>query len=399
MHEFYTTARLTRSSGGDAVPLTPLAAAPAEVVAQMAAFFTPPMPLGNRVHTQIGGQRLSEILADPAHGISGLLVLKRGRIAYESYPRMLPTDLHNFMSVTKPFIGTLVALLASRGEVDVSRPIETYIPELAASSWEGTPIIDILDMASGIDASEENFASDPTVKHRWYEESIGYIRTDPTITRVTYDVIREFPRKEATGQKYVYASVNTFVLAWLIEKLTDLPLDRVLSRELWSKIGAEADGTLVLSRSGAPSADGGISATLRDLARFGLLFTQTGRELAGAVIPAEHVAYIQKGPRDQLRPKDPLIGLDSAGYLGNCWQWDHIWADGDFSKWGWGGQMLHVSPSRDVVVAIFAMVPDDGEDVAWQLARSIAQHLTDGTFVAPKDPEDSIGSLDLELGG
>ena len=376
MHEFLTTARLTRLDGVDPAPLTPLAAASAEEVARMAAFRTPPTWWAKtESQTGRGGRTLDEVLADPAYGLSGLLVLKGGRIVYEAYPRMLPTDLHNLMSVTKAFVGTLVALLVDRGEIDVSRPIEAYIPDLAGSVWEGTPIIDILDMTSGIDATEENFETDPTVKYRWYEESIGYIRTDPPTTRSTYEVMRIFPRLESPGQSYVYSSVNTFVLAWLVETITGLPFDRVLTRELWSKMGAGSDGTLVLSALGAPSADGGISMTLRDLARFGLLFTSTGRKMAGPVVPPEHVTEIQKGPRASLRTSDPWYVENSPGYLGSHWQYDDIWDDGDFQKDGLGGQVLYVSPGKDVVIAVFAMTPDDSEVIGRLLTRAIAQHL------------------------
>ena len=47
--------------------------------------------------------------------------------------------------------------------------------------------------------------------------------------------------------------------------------------EIWSRMGAEADGLLCVNRNGIALAHAGFSGTLRDLARFGMLFRR-GRE-------------------------------------------------------------------------------------------------------------------------
>ena len=50
------------------------------------------------------------------HGIDGLIVLHRGRIVYEVYPRMPMQDKHLLASVTKAFVGTAVGILEDRGQ-------------------------------------------------------------------------------------------------------------------------------------------------------------------------------------------------------------------------------------------------------------------------------------------
>ena len=44
-------------------------------------------------------------------------------------------------------------------------------------------------------------------------------------------------------------------------------------------------------------------------------------------------------------------GVEPARYP--TYQWDAVWADGDFFKYGFRGQGLYISPTRDLVVAFF----------------------------------------------
>ena len=383
MHEFFPTARLTRSASSNPRAAVPLPASSFKEVTRMAAFRMPPTTwksfttMPQLPQLTAGHMSLDELLADQEIGFAGLLVLQGGRVVYESYPRMMPTDLHYMVSVSKVFAGALVAILAARGEIDVSKPIEAYVSDLVGSAWEGTPINDILDMASGMDAAEADLHENPASPFRAYEAANGFIRTDPPTTRTTYQVTRAFPRKEPPGQTLDYSSVNTFVLAWLAESVTGLPYDRILSREIWSRMGAEADGTFVVSRHGAPAASDGISMTLRDLARFGLLYTPRGRKNVGPVIPLEHVRTVQAGARGPLRAQNLdewRFGTSGDPSLrGYRWQWDWVWDDGDFSVLGWRGQNLHVSPSRDLVVASFGVLGREGFSAA--LARQISLYL------------------------
>jgi hypothetical protein len=95
---------------------------------------------------------------------------------------------------------------------------------------------------------------------------------------------------------------------------------------------------------------------------FGLLLTIT-----------EPPPALEAEPRPGARFSAPY-GEDPPLY--NAWQWDSVWADGDFYKGGMGGQGLHVSPARDVVLAFFGTPV-----VAWQsneleaLSRRVATRL------------------------
>ena len=55
--------------------------------------------------------------------------------------------------------------------------------------------------------------------------------------------------------------------------MTGKPFEDLVTEHIWSKAGMEGDGVLGLTVSGEPSSPGAFAARLRDLARFGMLFT------------------------------------------------------------------------------------------------------------------------------
>lgn len=118
-----------------------------------------------------------------------------------------------------------------------------------------------------------------------------------------------------------------------------------------------------------------MSSTLRDLARYGVLFTPSwGTVSQRCVISATYLHTIQRGGRPELFDT-ATSGRDAIRLLGerprhNTYQWDVVMEDGDFFKAGYHGQGLWVSPARDVVVAYFGHGP--AAAAAMKLARAIS---------------------------
>jgi CubicO group peptidase (beta-lactamase class C family) len=318
--------------------------------------------------------------------VNGMIILHHGRIVFERYPRMRPFDKHLFMSVTKAFVGTLVGLFTARGLLDLDQTVEHYLPETAGSGWQGVSLRDVLDMASGIAAPEEEEGfSNPAHPYYQFEASLGWLPPTAATLPSTYDYVAALPRQGAPGQAFEYTSVNTFLLAWILERQADLPLNEILTQEIWSKIGAEADALLAISPFGAPAAGGGMYASLRDLARFGLLFTPSAATvLPQAFLPASLLDAIQGSGRSELFDRGPTGPGFTARLHGerprhNTYQWDYVMPDGDFFKGGYGGQGLYISPSRDLVVAYFG-VPFEESFQTHELQWITRQLLHQGLF-------------------
>ena len=152
---------------------------------------------------------------------------------------------------------------------------------------------------------------------------------------------------------------NTFVLGWLAEEVTGRPYSEIVSEKFWQKMGAESDGLILVSEVGASGSHGNMSSTLRDLGRYGMLYTPSWKLVAKErVVPEALIKRIQKDGRHALYASGKSQAVWDS-YMGEecLWgtrQFDFVTKDGDFGKAGYQGQTLYISPSKNLVVASFA---------------------------------------------
>ena len=122
-------------------------------------------------------------------------------------------------------------------------------------------------------------------------------------------------------------------------------LSDLLSEAVWKPFGMQRDGFWI-AEGGREFAGSGVSATLRDYGRFGLLALRGG---AGAV-PAGWFAAA-------TRPAF-ATGEDGRGYGMGWW----TFADGSYAALGIFGQSVWIDPARDLVVVMLG---------AWPTATSV----------------------------
>ena len=114
-----------------------------------------------------------------------------------------------------------------------------------------------------------------------------------------YDFLTTLEAKSEHGGVYEYRSCETDVLGWVCEKIAGESMQTLMSRVLWSRIGAERDALIATDQYGVGMFDGGINTTLRDLARFGYLYSNRGVSLTGEqVVPTSWVGDTLTGDAD-----------------------------------------------------------------------------------------------------
>ena len=111
-----------------------------------------------QVDTPEGSMTFESFIESDQSTALGVVILHRGEVVFERYPRMHDYEKPVHWSVAKVFVSTVIRILEERGEIDVSLAIDNYIPELIDSSFAGITVRDILDMATGLDCPE-NYTS------------------------------------------------------------------------------------------------------------------------------------------------------------------------------------------------------------------------------------------------
>ena len=314
------------------------------------------------VETPSGVLPFSEFLKSDHSTTMGMVVVHHGRIVFETYPRMQPYEKPIWWSVTKVLVSTVVAILEDRGLVDVSKPVELYVPELEGSDFAGVSVRNILDMASGVDCPDGDYTDRESCYYK-FEASLGDAVRDDSTPDNPYDMLRtlDVGRWAEPGTGFDYSGTNTFVLSWLVEKITGMPFQDALTAKIWSRMGAEADASIYAGRYGIPLTSGGLLAKLRDMARFGLLFTPSYKVVSDERIISDRVVKIlTDGGRPELLRKARF----GRGHLPpnvkyNVYQWDRVFTNNDLYKGGWAGQGLLVNPDRDLVAVWVGYSKDD----------------------------------------
>jgi CubicO group peptidase (beta-lactamase class C family) len=288
-----------------------------------------------------------------ASSFDGFLVVHRGTIVFERYLRMEADDRHLIFSVTKAVVGTVLGLLEDEGSIDLDEPIERYVPAFRSTAWAGTSIRDVAGMASGMEGTETSGAAFTDPHHKAYqlEASLGWRPATPDMPESvrrgeTYRFLETFQRERPAGEEFVYTSANTCLLGALIETVTGQRLADVIAERLWSKLGAERDALLLENARGVPVAHGGLVTSLRDLARLGLLFTPSGSEQMGDVIPQRVIQRMLREGPTHLKPASVTDAPRHASY-----QWDEIRGGHELAKGGFGDQLLYIDWAKDVVIA------------------------------------------------
>ena len=260
------------------------------------------------------------------------------------------------MSCSKSLTSILCGVLAGRGLLAPDDLVTDHLPELAGTAWEGCRLQHILDMRTGN-------AWDYDVDEYTILDVSDYREHDlhGTIPRDTETWIRTIgrgPHDHGTGP-FRYCSLATDVLGWVLERAGGAAFPELFSREVWSRIGAEADAQIMLDRSGFAVAEGGFCTTLRDLARFGLMCLEDGAALGEQVVPPEWIARVRVRDErliDAFRASADADPDEPDAFYHDKW-WVHDGPRGIYAALGMNGQSILVHRPARVVIAKFSTFP------------------------------------------
>jgi len=311
-----------------------------------------------RFSTDAGELTVGELL-DQTY-TDGFLVIYQDRIVAERYFNGMRADtLHLLMSVSKSLTGLVAGALAGEGSLDVTAPVETIVPELAETAFGGATVQHLLDMRAGIRFSEDY--DDPEA-----EISVSdrvYLWRPVDSKPYPADAIEYFltlAKDGPHGGPFRYRSILTDALAWVLERAGQARFSDLMARVLWQPMGAERDAEVTVDGHGNALADGGISATLRDAGRVGLLALHRGRSPEGQVIPEAWFNDTIKGAPDGPRAfamGDGATGYPPGAHYRNCW-----WVTDPelpmFNATGINGQSIFVHVPSQTVVVKLSSAPD-----------------------------------------
>jgi len=205
--------------------------------------------------------------------VSGLLVVKDGRIAFETY-QLGNSERTRWMSmsVVKSITGTLIGAAIHDGHIkSIDDPVTRYLPQLKGSAYENVTVRNLLQMTSGV-KWDETYTDPASDRRRMLEVQIA--QTPGGVL----DLMSKLPRVAPAGSRWNYSTGETHVAGALVRAAVGKPVAEYLSERIWARFGMESDATWWLeSPNGLEVGGSGLSATLRDYARFGVFLLGGGK--------------------------------------------------------------------------------------------------------------------------
>lgn len=268
--------------------------------------------------------------------LAGLLVLEEGRIRLERYALGDDATTHwTGFSMTKSATDTLVGVALHRGTIQsLEDSITRYLPELKGSAYDGVTVRELMTMTSGV-RWHENYTTQDADNVRLYTSAA------PAGENSTVAYMRTLTRTAAAGSVWNYNTGETDLLGVLLCRATGHTLAEQLSSALWQHAGMESDATWIATasaRDGQEFGGSGLSATLRDWARFGQWMLEGGH---GAL----DKDWIAEATRAQVQAGQSVYGYgwwpqkNASGSF-----------DGSYAALGIFGQSMLISPSRRLVL-------------------------------------------------
>jgi CubicO group peptidase (beta-lactamase class C family) len=317
---------------------------------------------------------------DAGYG-DAIIVLHRGRIVFERYHGVMHADQpHIGFSLTKSLYGTLTELLIDEGTIDENATVARYVPELAESGFGDATVRQLLDMTTSLDYNED--APDADEKMRNFMLASGsYPRpSDYTGPRNTFDLLKTVKKVAPHGERFDYQSVDTEVLGFIIARVTGQRPEKTLEERIWSRLGAEHDAYITVDEAGSSRTTGGLSATARDLARFGEMMRRDGFFNGRQIVPNRVVAKIRSGgsKRDFA---NAIWDYDTRRGWSYKSQWWHTHnANGAYLGIGMYGQHIYIDPAAEMVIVRFASGPVGStvstDHVTLPMYQAMADHLS-----------------------
>jgi hypothetical protein len=288
---------------------------------------------------------------------NALLVMKDGKIVFENYRNKSDATTHFIsFSMAKTITALLVGIALDQHKIrSLDDKAGDYVPELKNGGYGGATIRQILQMRSGVDYEERyDFGANPSLAATIHTKAI--VRNEMRFA----DPAMTIGKKTVPGSTFNYATLDTAVLGWILERATGDHLETYTASRLWGPLGAEAGAFWMADgppETGRALNGMGYNALLRDFARLGQMMLDGGKANGKQIVPA--------GWLDQMTtmipfPVDPARKAGFKGYGFQTWQVDD--EPGAFSAVGLAGQFIYVHPkTRTVIVKLSYNPPVEPE--------------------------------------
>jgi CubicO group peptidase (beta-lactamase class C family) len=271
-------------------------------------------------------------LAERTPGLRALVIARGNCIAFEYYRKDIGAETQSPVhSVTKSVLSILIGIAIDEGYLRLDEKLSEILPDAFDENTDSLArditVRDVLTKTEGFaEAGQGDFKmSNPAAGRELWRWMLN--------RRVAY--------RRATH--FRYDGIGSDLLAVVLSKAIKQDAGDFAKRKLFDPLGI-ANYTWYADSEGYMHGESGLHLTARDMAKIGILYLQHGRWGETQIVSAD---YVQDSTTRHNDGGPPL----NAGYGYQWW----ISKNGNvFFASGLHGQLISVTPKRDLVLAIAA---------------------------------------------
>lgn len=269
--------------------------------------------------------------ADITAGVQQMMVLRHGRLIAEGswapYTTALP---HQLYSMSKSIVSTAIGMLADEGRLQLSeRLVDLFADKVknpAEHPMKEITVWHLLTMSSGVRYDEMGSALGEDWEQEFLDSGVRF----------------------AAGTQFYYNSMNTYMLAAIVCRITGGTLMEYLRPRLFEPLGIE-NASWEVCPHGIEKGGWGLSITLGDSMKIGQLYLQKGVwEVEGTPRQLVSRAWIEAATSRQINTPN---GEMRNGYGYQIWMAPE---EGSYLFNGAFGQYLIMLPAQDAVVGVYS---------------------------------------------
>ncbi len=314
-------------------------------------FITKALPADVGVKPELLNNLISDIQAEKIQNIHGLLIIKEDKLITEEYfGDFSEAELHYTASVSKSFASTLLGIAIDKGffegeiQTVLNRNVSELFPEYADliakdSLKEELKLKHFLTMTAGFQWDEHSYP---------YSDS----RNDCNRLNMHDDPMKFlFDRSLVSnpGTEFYYNGGLSLAISYLIEKYTEMRVDRFAEKYLFKPLGIDEYRWEAVA-NGLIDTDGGLHLKPIDQAKLGYLFLHEGVWGDQRLVSKEWAKEVTK-----IQHRN----TDMPDYSYQWWCGDFYVKNKAYFTYfasGHGGQKVLVLPEYDVVIVITQQV-------------------------------------------
>jgi len=267
----------------------------------------------------------------PYKGTFATTIVYKGQIVAEKYRNGFSPN-HKFLSwsMAKSFINSFVGILVKQKKLDINKPINIDLWQ--NDERKNITLNHLLHMNSGLEWNED-YGNNSDVNVMLHK--VG------DMGKFTLEKKAEFPADSV----WKYSSGSTNLVSLIIRNTinNDNTYYEFPRKELFNKIGMRS-AIFEIDASGTFVGSSYLYATMRDYARFGLLYLNNGIWMEEQILPEEWVNYTRSPAKGSNGRYGAFFYLNTQGA-----DYPNVPRDMYCCR-GHDGQYIYIIPSKDLVV-------------------------------------------------